>query len=640
MDELILTDLNPAQQTAVRFEGGPLMILAGAGSGKTRVLTYRVAYLVGEQKINPDQILLLTFTNKAAQEMMKRVKQLVGSTGVVGGTFHSFAVRVLRRYGHEIGLDPNFVIFDTDDQVDVIKSAMQRIGVDPKTFKPNSVHSVISNAKNELITPADYAGFARGDWQQIAARVYMAYQQLLRQYKALDFDDLLTEMVKLLGQEKIRDLLQGRFTHILVDEYQDTNKAQYLISKILAMNSRNLTVVGDAAQSIYSWRGADYKNMLMLRQDFPDLTTMNLEQNYRSTQNILGAANSVIAKNKNHPVLKLWTANLDGEKITLYEAEHESDEARYVVNQVLSAQYSHSTSSGQAVLNYSEFAILYRTNAQSRVFEEMLLHVGIPYTLIGGVRFYERKEIKDALAYLQLIVNPDNEIALKRAERIGKTRLARLQASKVWSAGDKPQIPTLELLDEVLKVTGYLELYDPHDEEDAARLENIKELRSVAEEFGDLLVFLENIALTEKESKKAINYEHGAVTLMTLHAAKGLEFNTVFLVGMEEGLFPHSRTLMNPDEMEEERRLAYVGITRAREKLYMTYARRRLYFGMRSNNPISRFVAEIPEELLEIRQATGDGFNPPSSRRASGLRRENWGFGEDGNFNWKPDDEV
>lgn len=615
----IITNLNPEQQAAVEYTDGPLLVLAGAGSGKTRVLTHRVAFLVGQKNVDPSQILLLTFTNKAAQEMLGRVKALLRQDFVgQGGTFHSFAARVLRRYGTQVGLEPNFVIFDTEDQASVIKNAMARLGVDSKTFKASSIAAIISNAKNELISPAEYASFARGDWQQVAAKVYMVYQQLLRQYKAVDFDDLLVEMTKLLAIQEMRDILQRQFMHVLVDEYQDTNKAQYIISKTLALGSRNLMVVGDAAQAIYSWRGADYKNMLYLKQDFPDLVTMNLEQNYRSTQNILSGANAVIAKNKSHPILKLWTANTPGEKITVYEADEESEEARFVVERIRFAQ------------DFSDFAILYRTNAQSRIFEEALLHMGIPYTLVGGVRFYERKEIKDVLAYLQLLVNPENEVALKRAERVGKTRLNKFIIYNLQFTNMK----TLEILDEVLKVTGYLELYDMDDEEDAARLENIKELRSVAEQFTNLTDFLENIALTERESKKAVNFEHGAVTLMTLHAAKGLEFKTVFLVGMEEGLFPHSRTLMNPDEMEEERRLAYVGITRAREKLYLTYARRRLYFGMRSNNPVSRFVAEIPEELIETSKV-----NPTSSfGKLRTMLGASWGFDAEGKWKWQPED--
>ncbi len=590
----ILADLNEAQQEAVKFGEGPLLILAGAGSGKTRVLTHRVAYLIS-QGVAPEEILLLTFSNKAAEEMLRRIS----GTKPVGGTFHSFCARLLRKR------DPDFVIFDEADQLDTIKQAMVAVGVDPKTVKPASVLHTISQAKNELVGPAEYADYARGDFQKMVVRVYIAYQQLLKKYKAMDFDDLLIETVKLLREQP-----EERWRYVLVDEYQDTNKAQYEITKLLAKKHRNLSVVGDAAQAIYSWRGADYRNLLLLKQDFPDLTTINLEQNYRSTQVILDAANKVISKNKNHPVLKLWTAKNGGAKVSVYEANSESDEARYVMNQMTA--------------NYSDYAVLYRTNAQSRVFEEAFLHAGIPYVLVGGTRFYERKEIKDVVCYLRLVMNPEDDVARKRAEKIGKTRLAKIQGSRF-----KVQDSSIKILDEVLKITGYLEMYNPDDEEDLVRLENIKELRSVAMEFPKLPEFLENIALTEREASRRRS-SGSAVTLMTLHAAKGLEFKNVFLVGMEEGLFPHSRALMEPEQMEEERRLAYVGMTRAMDKLYLTYARRRLYFGTRNSNAVSRFLADIPEELLEVNQEI------KKTKRLS----SSWGFDESGNWKWKPEDDL
>jgi len=594
----ILADLNPAQQEAVQFGDGPLLILAGAGSGKTRVLTHRVAYLIS-QGVAPEEIVLLTFTNKASEEMLRRVSALLrqGFVGQ-GGTFHSFCARLLRRR------NPDFVIFDEADQIDTIKQAMSAVGVDAKMVKPSSVLHTISGAKNELIGPLEYANYARGDFQKMVVRVYMAYQQLLKKYEALDFDDLLIEAVKFLREEP-----ELRWKYVLVDEYQDTNKAQYEITKLLAKKYRNLTVVGDASQAIYSWRGADYRNLQLLKQDFPDLTIINLEQNYRSTQTILDAANKVISKNKNHPILKLWTDKSGGAKISVYEADSESDEASFIVTKLQSNK----------VTEYSDYAVLYRTNAQSRVFEEAFLHAGIPYVLVGGTRFYERKEIKDVVCYLRLIMNPEDNVARKRAEKLGKTRLAKLEPS-----GTK----TIEILDSVLKSTGYIELFNPDEEEDLARLENIKELRSVAMEFPKLPEFLENIALTEREANRRRS-SGSAVTLMTLHAAKGLEFKNVFLVGMEEGLFPHSRALMDPEQMEEERRLAYVGMTRAMDKLYLTYARRRLYFGTRNNNPVSRFLADIPEELLESN-------GPPSPR----LRGAQWGFDDSGNWQWKPEDDL
>lgn len=593
----ILADLNEAQQRAASFSDGPLLILAGAGSGKTRVLTHRVMWLI-ENGIAPTNILLMTFTNKAAGEMMKRVK----NGQISGGTFHSFCAKVLRQYADEAGLDPNFVIFDDADQIDTIKQAMNAVGIDIKSVKPSSILGAISGAKNELIGPQEYAGFAKGNFSQTVARVYLAYQQFLKKYKAMDFDDLLDETVKLLKQNsEVLEKLQERFKYILVDEYQDTNKAQYEITKVLAKKYQNLTVVGDAAQAIYSWRGANHRNLQFLKRDFPNLITMNLEQNYRSTQVILEAANEVVSKNKNHPILKLWTKKNGGDKISLYEASDESDESRFVISKIDT--------------NYSDCAVLYRTNAQSRVLEEAFLHAGIPYSLVGGTRFYERKEIKDVLAYLRLVLNPEDEVARKRAEKNGKGRLSRL---KTQGAN------TLEILDEVLKTTGYLEQFEELNEEDAARLENIKELRSVAQEYSNLPEFLEQIALTEKESRKSRSAD--AVTLMTLHSAKGLEFKTVFMVGMEEGLFPHSRSLMDNEQMEEERRLCYVGMTRAMDKLYITFARRRLFFGTRSNNPVSRFLADIPEKLIETREA------PPALK----LQRAQWGFDAEGNWKWTP----
>lgn len=628
----ILDGLNSDQQAAVIYQGGPLLILAGAGSGKTRVLTHRVAYMVSELQVPIEHILLLTFTNKASEEMLRRVGSLLSqdhtrlskSRLINGGTFHSFCARVLRRFSGEAGLVPDFVIYDPADQLDAIKQAMGILGIDIKTTKPGSVLGAISNAKNELVGVHDYASYARGTFTQQVARVYLVYQQLLSKYKAVDFDDLLVKTVALLKEHPdVLENLQNTFTHILVDEYQDTNKAQYEITKLLAAKYKQLTVVGDAAQAIYSWRGADYRNLLLLKQDFPDLKILNLEQNYRSSQTILSAANQVISKNTNHPILKLWTDKGEGEKIKVYEAESEQDEARYVLQEI-----ARGVTAGKS---YSDYAILYRTNAQSRVFEEAFLHEGVPYSLFGGVRFYERKEIKDVLCYLRLLLHPEDEVSLKRAEKLGKTRLQRFLSAQVGFR----ERDTLLVLDEVIRVTGYLDQFDESDEEDQARLENIKELRSVAAQFPALPDFLENISLTEREARRrdaTTPGALGAVTLMTLHAAKGLEFPIVFLVGMEEGLFPHSRTLMNPDEMEEERRLAYVGITRAMESLYLTYAVRRLFFGQRSTNLVSRFLADIPEDLFETTKAPLS-FNRTNYGRTS--VGTDWGFDEFGNWKWK-----
>lgn len=569
--------MNKAQQEAVTFADTPLLILAGAGSGKTKVLTHRVAHFI-KNGVPPENILLLTFTNKASQEMLRRIPN---SSLVNGGTYHSFCAKILRRYHNEAGLPIDFTIFDTDDQIDTIKQVFAKIGADPKYVKPHSVLHTISSAKNELIGPVEYDGFARGDFQRIVARIYPLYQNLLKQYSALDFDDLLVKAVELLKNSEVLESLQKTFTHVLVDEYQDTNKAQYQITKKLVHKENHLTCVGDFSQAIYSWRGADYKNMLMLKSDFPDLTIINLEQNYRSTQNILDAANFVVSKNTHHPILSLWTDRDSGAKITFYAADNEWSEAEFVASQIV---------------DYKNTAILYRTNAQSRIIEEVFLRLGIPYTLVGGVRFYERKEIKDILAYIRLLIHPDDDISKKRSEKIGKTRLANLVLGfKIYDLSR----PTTETLDEILRITKYLELYDPENEEDMERLENIKELRNVAFAHPDINLFLEQIALMERESKRA--GEHvDSVTLTTIHAAKGLEFKTVFIVGLEEGLFPHSRVGLETLDFEEERRLAYVAITRAMDKLYLTCASQRTIFGMRSASIPSRFLSDIPENLLTM----------------------------------------
>ena len=595
----ILTHLNSPQQEAVTHKQGPLLILAGAGSGKTRALTYRVAYLIKNEKVNPENILLVTFTNKAAGEMRERIRKLLSTKSQVpslpfAGTFHSFCARILRLEGKHLGIPPHYLIYDEADQQDTIKIAFEKLDISSQYFKPASVLATISQAKNELISATEYPQYAQGHFQKTVARVYLAYQQLLKKYGALDFDDLLFETVRLFQKEKsVLGKYQDRFRYILVDEYQDTNRAQYLLTKLLAKRWRNLCVVGDASQAIYGWRGADYRNLLNLQSDFPDLKIVNLEQNYRSTQKILDAAHAVISHNTTHPILKLWTKKKGGETISLYEAKSELDEAVFVVNRIAEQMLSSASSS-------ADFAVLYRTNAQSRVLEEAFLHASLPYTLVGGVRFYERKEIKDCLAYLRLLANPKDQVSYQRIEKLGKTRLKKFLdfAEKFESR----KYPTIKILDKVLKTTGYLELFDPEDEKDLARLENIKELRSVAMEFPDLTQFLENVALVEKEhlpEHPTKDEKKEAVTLMTAHAAKGLEFPTVFMVGMEEGLFPHSKSMMEKNEIEEERRLCYVGMTRAKNKLYLTYARRRLYFGQRSNNPVSRFIADIPEELLE-----------------------------------------
>lgn len=589
----ILAYLNPKQQEAVTCWGSPLLILAGAGSGKTKTLTHRAAWLSREKGISPENILMLTFTNKAGREMKERITKLLSNsvTSVPwAGTFHSFCAKILRTNGKHIGIPPGFVIYDTTDQEDAIKEIIKKRN--EVNLKPQSVLTAISQAKNELIDALEYAEYARDTWQRKIAAIFIEYKSLLKKNSALDFDDLLLETVRLLKNKQILEKYQNRIEYVLVDEWQDTNKAQYEIVRLLCARDKNLTVVGDASQSIYSWRGANYRNLVYLKKDFPSLTIINLEQNYRSTQNILDAAYGIISKNRSHPILKLWTSNKKGELVKLYQARSEIQEASFVVREIEIL-----TKEGA---EYSEIAILYRTNAQSRVLEEAFLHAGIPYVLVGAIRFYERREIKDVISYLRLLLNPDDSVSYKRAEKIGKGRLKKFEGfAKKYNHGSAT---TLEILDRVLQETGYLELYNKDIEEDLARLENIKELRSVAAEFPSLPEFLEQIALVEtaQNSKKTLSPGQGqAVTLMTAHAAKGLEFRMVFVVGLEEGLFPHSRALMDDSELEEERRLAYVAITRAKERLYLAFASRRLLFGQRGSNIPSRFISEIPEHLIE-----------------------------------------
>lgn len=588
----ILTHLNLPQQEAVTFGEGPLLILAGPGSGKTRALTHRAAYLIKDKKVAPENILLLTFTNKASEEMKKRIKKLAGVTPQFAGTFHSFCAKILRIEGKSIGLPKNYLIYDEKDQLDTIKLAMAEIDVPQSNFKPIAILNAISQAKNELIPALEYPQYAQGYFQTTVARIYLTYQRLLKEYQALDFDDLLMETVHLF--QKNREILgkyQSRFLYLLIDEYQDTNQAQYVLTKLLAGKWRNLCVVGDASQAIYGFRGANYRNLINLQKDFSDLKIINLEQNYRSTQIILNAAHEVIKRNTTHPILKLWTDKNSGDLISLYKAKNEVDEAAFIINAIQESLLKIPSRS------LGDFAVLYRTNAQSRVLEESFLHAGMLYILAGGTRFYDRKEIKDCLAYLRLIANSKDKVSYQRIEKLGKKRLKKfLNLSKKISRSDKPT--TLQLLDKVIEETQYLDLYGQNDEDDLSRLENIKELRSVASEFPVLSDFLENVSLIEKETP--ITTKESAVTLMTAHAAKGTEFPTVFMVGMEEGLFPHARSLMEKEGIEEERRLCYVGITRAKEKLYLSYTHRRLYFGQHSSNPISRFVTDIPQKLIEF----------------------------------------
>jgi len=608
----ILANLNKDQLEAVTYEGDKLLILAGAGSGKTKVLTHRAAWFIQEKKVAPSNVVLLTFTNKAANEMKERIGGLVCDMPGFAGTFHSFCVRILRIDGKHIGIEPGFVIYDDIDQKELIKEILDELNLDADSYNPSSILSEISNAKSQMIGSSEYGEIAQGDYQEKVYQIYQLYEKTLKEINALDFDDILIKAVFLLRSgEEILSKWQRNFTHILVDEWQDTNKIQYTLTRLLVGQSGNLTAVGDASQSIYSWRGADYRNINNLIKDYPGIRIINLEQNYRSTKKILEAANSIISKNLNHPVLKLWTDNPTGEKIKLYSARNGLDEASFIVNTIYRFERP-----------YSDYAILYRTNAQSRVLEEALLHGGIPYRLVGGTKFYERKEIKDIISYMRVLTNPKDKTALRRIEKLGIRRLNKFLTfkSRLSNLGD---FTTLELMDDLIRETGYLDLYKKESEENLARLENIKELRSVATQFSNLNDFLENVALVEQEeSSKLKGDKNNQVTLMTLHSAKGLEFPVVFLVGLEEGIFPHSRSLFDNAQLEEERRLAYVGITRAKEILFLTYAGQRLFFGQTTSNPPSRFIIDIPGNLLE----------PVEGNRYE--KRKEWDFEDSQDINW------
>jgi DNA helicase-2/ATP-dependent DNA helicase PcrA len=601
-------ELNEDQLKAVTHTSGPLLILAGAGSGKTRALTYKAAYLLHEHTISPENLLLMTFTNKAAHEMQERLHALVGFRLPFAGTFHSFCAKLLRRYGDAIGIGNDFVIYDTQDQLQLLKSIYKRLNLDPKTLKISSSLHAISSAKNELINPLEYASFAHGSVQRDIAHIYKAYNEQLRINHALDFDDLLVESVHLFQEnESLRAKFQDQFVHVLIDEYQDTNKAQYQLTKVLTAKHRNVCVVGDASQAIYSWRGADYRNLDLLKQDFPDLTVLRLERNYRSTATILEAAYAVISHNTLHPILKLWTSDEGGSPITIYEATSEYDEINHIVSDIR-----------QKEIPFKEVAILYRTNAQSRVIEEVLMREAIPYVLVGGTKFYERKEVKDVLSFLRLLLNPLDEVSLNRVVKLGKRRYARFA---LWAQKASNQLTPLELFDQVLSVTDFLKDFDKDNPEELSRIENVQELRSVASTFDNLGEFLENVALVEQDTKgkglvtpnsKVTKENPDAVVLMTMHASKGLEFDAVYLVGMEEGIFPHSRSLIDKAELEEERRLCYVGMTRAKKHLSLSFATTRVYFGTRNYNVVSRFIEEIPDSVT-FRKGKNNQAKKPSA---------------------------
>lgn len=654
----IYETLNPMQQEAVYHTEGPLLILAGAGSGKTRVLTHRISYLIDEKKVNPWNILAITFTNKAAGEMRERVDDIVGfgSEQIWVSTFHSACVRILRRFADHLGYERNFVIYDTDDQKSVVKEICKRLNIDTKIYKERTIMSAISSAKNEMINAKEYAMNSAGDFaKKRIADVYDEYEKVLYKNNAMDFDDLLVKTVEVLrNNEDVLNYYQERFKYIMVDEYQDTNTVQFRLVSLLAGKYRNLCVVGDDDQSIYKFRGANIYNILNFEKEFPDAKVIKLEQNYRSTQTILDAANSVIRHNKGRKEKTLWTANEVGEKIAFHQYLNEYDEAYQVVDEI-----ARNVSRGKA--HYNDYAILYRTNAQSRVLEEKFVARSIPYKIVGGVNFYQRREIKDILAYLKTIDNGRDDLAVRRIinvpkRGIGLTTMNRAleygearemslfdalecceDIPKIGKAAEKIKgfvnmievfraqseyITLAELLTNILEETGYIKELEAEDSEVAqGRIENIDELMNkiVAyeeeEEEPTLSGFLENVALVSDID--SLNEAEDYVMLMTLHSAKGLEFPYVYMCGMEDGLFPSYMTIVNddPEEIEEERRLCYVGITRAKKKLTMTFAKSRMVRGSTQFNMISRFVREITPELFDL------GAKPEKKKQESHIQR-------------------
>lgn len=662
-----LEDLNPVQRQAVEHREGPLLILAGAGSGKTRVLTYRIAHLIA-QGVEPWHILAITFTNKAAQEMRDRVYSLVGSEGrgLWVATFHSACVRILRsEIGYLPGYSRSFVIYDSGDQLALIKSCMKELNLDEKKFAPRAIESVISDAKNKLLTPEDFSHRAKDYFEQKAERVYELYQKKLLANNALDFDDIIMLTVRLFRENpEVLSQYQDKFRYILVDEYQDTNHAQYALVNLLAKKYRNLCVVGDDDQSIYMFRGADVQNILDFERDYPEAKTLKLEQNYRSTKSILQAANSVVQNNTERKEKSLWTENEDGQPIVYYVADNEHDEARYMGERI------------QRLLNvegrkFNEFAVLYRTNAQSRVIEERFMKEGIPYRIFSGLKFYERMEIKDILAYLRILHNPADQVSFSRVLNVPKRGLGESTLEKILDYANEQEMPVLDgimeadyipelqsrakkpllafahlmqelralaaaessvtkLVEEVLKRTGYWDnLVSDKSPEAEARLENLREFLSVTAEYDekadnyetavvqegieDALVpglagFLEQVSLVAQID--SLDQADDAVVMMTIHSAKGLEFPVVFLGGMEEGIFPSSRSMLDPVLLAEERRLCYVAITRARERLYLAYAQQRMLYGRTQYNRPSEFFQEIPTHVLVDR----DPIDPPPIR--------------------------
>lgn len=662
----LLEGLNDKQYEAVINTDGPCLVIAGAGSGKTKVLTHKIAYLMQEKDIKPWNILAITFTNKAANEMKERVEALVGDEAkdMWIGTFHSICVKILRRFIDRIGFDHSFVIFDTSDQRTLIKECLKDLKIDDKMFTDRIVQFEISNAKNDMKEPEEYEAMVKGDYRrEKIASVYNLYQRRLKENNAIDFDDIINYTIKIFKEnDDVLDYYTNKFNYILVDEYQDTNKSQFTLIRLLAKAHGNITVVGDNDQGIYSFRGADISNILNFEKDFKGTKIIKLEQNYRCTQNILNAANSVIKNNEVKYKKKLWTENEEGALPTFRVSDDEYDEGRYIVEEINHLRR-------EEYYKYSDFAILYRMNSQSRAIEEILRREDIPYKIVGGLKFYERKEIKDIIAYLRLINNPSDNLALKRIinepkRGIGKTSLDKIQAiseqtgipmyqiikeadqyglSRVYSNAQgfieviedliskKDEYTITELIKHTLKETGYTKaLEDENSIEAENRIENLEEFLTVAVQFeeeeadNDLSTFLEGITLSSDID--GMDDEEESVTLMTLHSAKGLEFPVVFLVGMEEGIFPGYKSIGEPKELEEERRLCYVGITRAKNNLYLTCSRQRTMFGSTSCNPVSRFVKEIPENMLE-------GANKIESEPENKFKDSNyeWSYGKSGN---------
>jgi DNA helicase-2/ATP-dependent DNA helicase PcrA len=582
----VFKNLNPKQKEAVEIIKGPSIILAGAGSGKTRVLIHKVLHLIENERVHPNEIVMITFTNKAAREMKDRIKHASNKELVLGyvGTFHSFCSSILRRSGVHIGIPHNFTIYDDDDQEQLLKHILKKR--DEGKYTASFFSNRISQAKNQLITPEHYLEEYSFYKAAAVAEVYYQYQKELKNNAALDFDDIIMKTVQLFQKvPEMLDYYQDKYPYLLVDEFQDTNYAQYVLTRFLSKKHQNITVVGDFSQSIYSWRGADIRNLQKFSQDYPQAKVVELEENYRSTQQILDFAYSVILQNQSHPILKLFTNNEKGEDIIYYEAGNEEEEATYVTNVI--NKLAQETS-------FDDIAVLYRTNAQSRAIEEVFLHHGIPYTLIGGTRFYERKEIKDVLSYLRLLLHPDDTVATERIKKLGKRRWETFKNLYLELKDQAETLPTVEIMERIFTDVGYLETYDPEVPEDYARLENIKELKSVAVQNPHLVDFLEQVALVESEyfeNEKKGKSKNG-VKLMTLHQAKGLEFEYVFIVGLEEGILPHSRSIDDEAQLEEERRLFYVGITQAKKKLFITHAKRRFIFGRRNLSVKSRFITD------------------------------------------------